>query len=470
MMSRAFFPAWLAASLLVVVSIAAIASGHALIALALGVAVPLLLWIAERPQRGLLLLVALAPFDGLRIIVPEVSVAWKFVLLGGTLLATFVCPPSARGRPIAAGSGRVPTLVVPVAGFVLLGLLSAAAVGGTQALVGIKLDFLYALAGVAVWRCPFDRRDRDRFVTILMATGFVCAVVGLAQQLIGPAQLNAWGYPYNETIRLKPGGWLRSFSTFDQPFPFALFLSFVIVVGVAVALQDTRRLRNHIFLMLLPVYGAALLFSFVRSAFVALFVGSLYLAFRGRRIIFAVLPLLLAGFLVVGSGVHESVTSGSSLEERTSGWQANVHNVIDHPLGAGIGSTGSAAEKLVELERATTSYQPDNYYFKTVYELGLLGLWLLVLVLGAAFTTASNLGRRLSGVDAAFCDGLAAGLLGAAAASFFATYLEIFPLDLLFWITLGLLARIAADVADGPGDEPELAHDPRRTDLQVGDG
>ena len=95
---RTFLPVQLAVSLLVVASIVAMASGHALVVLTLGVAVPLLLWIAERPQRGLLLLVALAPFDGLRIIAPEVSVAWKFVLLGGTLAATFVCPTSARAR------------------------------------------------------------------------------------------------------------------------------------------------------------------------------------------------------------------------------------------------------------------------------------------------------------------------------------------------------------------------------------
>src|SRR4051812_30003179 len=124
---RAVFPAWLAASLLVVASTVAVAYGHALAVLGVAVAVPLLLWISERPQRGLLLLVALAPFDGLRIIVPEVSAAWKFVLLGGTLVATFVCP-AARGRPPT----RIPALVVPVAAFLLVGLLSAAAVGGTQ--------------------------------------------------------------------------------------------------------------------------------------------------------------------------------------------------------------------------------------------------------------------------------------------------------------------------------------------------
>jgi len=462
---RTFLPVQLAVSLLVVASIVAMASGHALVVLTLGVAVPLLLWIAERPQRGLLLLVALAPFDGLRIIAPEVSVAWKFVLLGGTLAATFVCPTSARARQHA----RIPTLVVPVAGFVLVALLSAAAVGGAQALVGLKLDFVYLLAGVAVWRCPFDARERDRFVTILMVTGFVCSIIGLAQQLVGPAQLNAWGYPYNDTIRFS-GSWFRSFSTFDQPFPFALFLALVIVVGLAVALENPKRFRNHAFLMLMPVYGAGLLFSFVRSAFVALLVGLLYLALRGSRIILAMLPLVLVGFLVLGSGVNDSVTGASSLHARTSGWQANIDKVIEHPRGAGIGSTGSAAEKLVELRKATDAYQPDNYLFKTLYELGPLGLWLVVLILIATFGTASALARRLRGVDAAFCDGLAAGVLGVAAASLFATYLEIFPLDLLFWLTLGLLARIGANVTVEADDVPDLAHDLLRTDLEVRHG
>ena len=59
--------------------------------LAAGVLLPVLAAIWSRPQRGLLLLASLVPFDGLLIVahLPSVVVAWKEALVAFTLLAAF---------------------------------------------------------------------------------------------------------------------------------------------------------------------------------------------------------------------------------------------------------------------------------------------------------------------------------------------------------------------------------------------
>src|SRR5262245_44269528 len=77
------------------------------------VAVPVLVWcgvkLVERPQRGVLLLAALIPFDGLHEIVAYPS-GWKEAVVLATLAATFLAPPAAR----AASGRRLPGWAIAI--------------------------------------------------------------------------------------------------------------------------------------------------------------------------------------------------------------------------------------------------------------------------------------------------------------------------------------------------------------------
>ena len=437
-----------------------VSSGNAAAAFAFAFFAPILVLIARRPQFGILLFVALAPFDGFRLLyeVPVVGAAWKFVLGGLVLAATFVCPKEAR----AQARRRVPNWALPLLGFVLIGLASALKVGLVQGGVGLKLDFAYLLVAGAVWRCPLDARDRDRLVSIFMVTALIAAVTGIAQQVMGSVAVHDLGYEYNTTIRFI-GNSLRSFSTFENAPAFALYVSLALLMGVPQALRDTKRPRNRVFLFLIPIYLFGLGSAFSRSALLAFGAGILYLGLRRYRAVLAVLPLLLIAFLFFGGNVTETLSSSSSLNERTSGWQENVDQVVAHPLGVGIGAVGSAAETVVELTgRTGDRYQPDNYFFKTVYELGLLGLWMLVLFLMAAVNSTHRAADRLAGADQAFADGVAATIVGAIVASFTASYFEIFPLDLLFWLLLTVVATMDGRVPRSEASRPTMLRVPRR--------
>jgi hypothetical protein len=441
-------PAFGAAGVAVVVLVT---SGNAVVAFAIALFAPILVAIARRPQFGILLFVALAPFDGLRLLVeiPVVGAAGKFVLAGLVLAATFVCPHEAR----AQDRRRLPRWAVPLSGFVLVGLASAVAVGFVQGGVGLKFNFAYLLVAWAVWRCPLDARDRDRLVSIFMVTALVAAVVGIAQQVLGSVAVHNLGYDYNSTIRFI-GSRLRSFSTFENAPAFALYVSLALLMGVPQALRDTKRFRNRCFLLLIPVYLLGMGTSFTRSGLLAFAAGVLYLGLRRYRVVIAVLPLVLLAFLFFGGNVTETLSSSSSLTERTSGWQANVDQVRTHPLGAGIGAVGGAAETVNELTGRTGRYQPDNYFFKTAYELGLLGLWMLVLFLIAAVISTHTAADRLTGMDQAFADGVTATIVGAIVASFTASYFEIFPMDMLFWLLLTVVATMDARPAETGASRP----------------
>lgn len=424
-----------AANAAAIVAVIALGPAGAVGVVVVAAAVPLLTGLVRRPQRGLLVLVALAPFDGLLLVVPHPAAVegWKEALVLLVLVAGALAPGSARGGPM-----RRPDWAVAVGALVVLAVLSSFTVGLVQGAVGLKVGFFYVLVAVAAWRYPLDAAERDRLVSLLMGVGFITVLVGLGQQVVGPVRLFELGYEYNETIRFA-GSQLRSFSTFNQPFPFAFFLTLVLLVGVPVALEGHRRLRNRLFLLSLPLFALALASTMVRGAWLALVVGGAFLAARRHRALFLLVPPALVLLAFLPTDLASPAFSSASAAERATSWRANLDRVVDRPLGAGVGATGAAAEKAAGVGADT--YQPDNYYMKVVLELGLGGLWLWGLVLAGGFVGARAVATRVEGPDAALALGVAASVIAVAAGSVVATYLEIFPMDLYFWLMLAVVAR-----------------------------
>ncbi len=433
----------------------------AVLLLVLLVLVHLGLAVLARPQRGLLVLAALLPFDGLLVVVPggDSVGAWKEALLLGVLLATFLSPQAARrARSARVLPSGLAAWLPPLVGLLSIGLVSAVLDGGVVGLIGLKVNFFYALVPLILWRTPFDRAERDRLVTILMATGVATAVFGLAQQVLGAERLNQMGFEYNTNIRFA-GGLLRSFSTFTQPFSFALFVTLVLLVCLPVALSDPRRTRNTLFLVATPVLAAGMAASVVRGAYVATLVGLVFLVFWGYRgLVHVLVPGALVAGVVLSGTLGTAFLSASSLGQRTTGWSLVWERIVGAPLGNGIGVTSSAAEKALELGADRQSvlvldgqaYQPDNYYVKTLLELGPLGLWLFLLLGAGAVYAAVRASRGSVGNDRALAAGVGASVLGAAAAATVSTYLEVFPLDFYFWLLLGVLLCYATPSTSTP--------------------
>lgn len=410
--------------------------GWLLIAVGLALLGPLAFALTRRPQRGIMLLAVLVPFDGLLLLLPSLpplAAGWKEALLLATLVATAVAPPEARAAP----SPR-PPWAPAVVGLLALALLSALTVGGLQAVWGLKVAFFFVLVAVALWRCPLDGRERDRLVTALLVVGVITAVYAVAQQAMGHRRLNALGYEYNTVIRFA-GGFLRSFSTFTQPFGLGYFLMLVLLVGAAHALGEPRRLRSRAFALAVPVLAMGLAFSFVRGAWVGLAVGLAYLGFTRYRVLLLGIPLAAVGLLFLPTEVSSAALAPKSGFQRVEAWQEKLSRITAHPLGVGVGASSSASEKVTEARGTGEIFHPDNQYYKAVYELGVLGLWFLVLLFVAAFGSAHARARASPTGGSLFALSTAAMVLAAAAASLVATYLDIFPMDVYFWLFLAVV-------------------------------
>lgn len=432
----------LAANLLVL-AVAGVRIEWLLLVVVLLLALPGSVALLRRPQLGILFLAAASPFDGLLLLVPEVGLlaGWKEAVVLATLVATFLAPEAARSRnDRRARPGWAPGAVALVG----VGLVSALMTPGGHTILGLKISFFYLLVPVIIWRCPLDGRERDRLVTVLVAVGTVTAAYGVLQQAIGAEGLHAMGYEYNEEIRFS-GPFLRSFSTFIQPFPFALFLMVAMLVAVAAALADPRRLRSRVTFAVLPLLALALGLTFVRAAWLGLGLGLLVLGIKRHRALLMGVPVALLLVAVLPGSVATTALSDESSRDRLATWSENLGSVIERPGGAGIGTAGSAAaralqEGAVSNDSGDLLLLPDNQYFKVLYELGVIGLWLFVLVLWSVYRGAAGVARGSTGRDAALAWGVTATIAAAAAASLMANVFEIFPVDLLLWTLIGIVS------------------------------
>jgi len=407
----------------------------------------------KRPQWGVLAIAALVPFHGLLIIAPVALSLWKEAAVLAVAVAALL---ASRARDRAT----VAPWLAPAAVLVLFGVISAVWVLRTNAGFPIKIAFFYLLVAVIVYYHPFTRRDKDHLVTILLTTGTLSALFGLAQQVLGGERLVEMGYDWNESLRTT-GPLLRSFGTFNQPFPFGLYLMLVLVVVGTVALSQPGRLRSRIFWLLSPVLVAAMLSSVVRAAFVGLIVAVFVVGVIIHRRLLIYAGILLAAVLVAipfavavdQRGVLAALFSSSSLEDRGGHWAATLPRMLVRPLGDGLGTTGSAAEKVLEAFYPRTGlYQPDNQYLKVGLELGVLGLALYAVTIGMAIVV---LRRVIRVVRDPLEQGVAAGVLAATAAACvaaaFSTYLEIFPMDFFFWFLLAVAASLPREEARAVG-------------------
>jgi hypothetical protein len=421
------------------------------------VGVPIAIWvglrIVERPQRGLLLLAALVPFDGLRQLYP-VPAGWKESIVLFTLAATFVAPEMARGP----AHRRLPDWSLVLGGLVGITVVSAIVVGGMQGVLGLKISFFYVLVALTAWRCPLDARERDGLVSILMVTGVVTALYGLFQQVLGPERLVELGYSYERSV-FTASGYFRSFSSFLTNFPFALFLMLVLLIALPVALRDHARPRNRWFLVIgAPLVVLGMISSLTRSAWVGLFVGLLYLGVSHFRVLLvAMVQIVVIGALALAlaGGWGAAFLSEDSSADRVEIWSDNLAQVVAHPLGLGTGATGSTAEKL-ELDEGgdrSDALQADNYFLEMALELGPIGLWLFIVLLIMLFRDMHRASLALPRRDAAFASGVTAMVIASVAVSLSSAYFEVFPLDVYYWLLVGVVAATTAGARES-ADEP----------------
>jgi len=236
-------------------------------------------------------------------------------------------------------------------------------------------------------------------------------------------------------------GVLRAFGHFDQPNPFAGYLTIVLPLAVCMALCRANPLLFRGFALCaagLMAIGIGL--SQSRGAWLGAAVAFLCLLVAWNRFTRRLLiPLGLAGALLLALaftgalpaaildrisqaveyfGVFdvrtvEATPDNWAVVERMAHWQAGWYMFLDHPwLGVGAGNYAQAYPSYFVGSWIEPLGHAHNYYINMLAELGIVGGSLLVLLLGIAFRQLGGALVRSEHVADGFWRAVLAGTFG----------------------------------------------------------
>jgi hypothetical protein len=295
-------------------------------------------------------------------------------------------------------------LILVIAGYALLHLLLLAVFpqGITNVIAGLFIDLRYVLFFVLVYAalCLYPSLRRTFIVTFL-AGAFVVAAFSLLQVFVLPHDVLKYiGYgkttiePYL-TVDQNPQ-YVRINSTLRGPNPLGAYAIIVLTVLFAfwLRVKQTKPQRQTLAIGVIVIGSfVALWASYSRSALFAAFVAFaiVILAMVGKKIprrvwiIAAAVVVISVGGLVAGRHtnfvsnvlLHDNASTGASVDSNqghVTSLQEGVNLMVHHPLGAGIGSTGSASLY------GTQPLIIENQYLFIAHEAGWLGLALFVFV------------------------------------------------------------------------------------------
>lgn len=258
----------------------------------------------------------------------------------------------------------VPRFVWPVAAFVGAGALSILVaknqIGATEDV--IRFATLVVIVLVLNQLLTSERTLKHLLVAVYLSLG-IPALVGAYQVA------TKTGFHVSASFSRVRG-------TFDHPNPFSIYLTMLIVMGVALVLKVERRSVKLLLFGAIGLCGVFLLLTYTRSAWIAMIAGLLVVAFyEGKRLFpimgFAVVlvvmlvPSVAMRFSDLSTETTQSGAAGNSLVWRFEYWQQALQLSENPVVGAGLRTVQASTD---------VSKEPHNDFIRVYVETGLIGL------------------------------------------------------------------------------------------------
>jgi hypothetical protein len=261
---------------------------------------------------------------------------------------------------------------------------------GAGAIIDLRLFLIFLFSLVITQYSSFFKKYWKQ---ILIYPALAVIAFGLAQLFLPIDFLRHFGYgpntiPAFETVNQQLG-LHRIQSTLRGANPFGTYL--ILIIPIFIFFSTKHRIARTVSSL---ISLAALFFSYSRSAYIGLVItlGIIfyYLKFENnvfyikyRRtiyyLVFGVTVLAIASLLAFRSNStfdniffhtnKHSLATNSSNSVRLSDLKTNAQNMIDHPLGQGLGVAGPAS-----VHNNRPAMIAENFYIQIGQETGILGL------------------------------------------------------------------------------------------------
>jgi putative inorganic carbon (HCO3(-)) transporter len=337
-------------------------------------------------------------------------------------------------------------MVKPMAALVLAGAVSVVV---SPNITGAAVDLLKLSTVVVILVVLNQLFVQARAVRMVLAAVVVSSIVpmlGAAYQFVSGTGLHT------------SGSFTRVQGTFTHPNPFAIYLTLLIVMGVAV-LRYLSPVRKLALLVFMGGWGVCLLLTYTRSAWIATVAGVLTVGlYQGKKVIaiFGLIIVVLvltvpstgARFADLEQGQTSTGAPGNSLVWRFDYWRQAIDLNNDPLLGNGLRSVK---------ETTDAAKEPHNDFIRVFVETGLIGLAAYVWFLLTLWRTGK---RAIHGTADGLLRGVAVGFFGCVVSFLLLSIVSnvITQLVILWYFAAFVAAAVAA---------PRLAPAPDPADLEA---
>lgn len=335
---------------------------------------------------------------------------------------------------------RVTELDFPIMFFftVLLVLFTVKSPDPIVAIDGFRLLFQYILWYFLAVQLIDDEKDMKRMLNAALSLLFFVGLHACYQYVARVPMLGNW-VDSTEAVTTRAYSIMFSPNLLGSFFTLFLPLSFAVLI---VAKSNLYRIYA------LAAFGAGslgLIFTLSRGAWIAAFLGLLlFLLLTYKRIL---LPIIVAA----GTGVvavpkladrffrlfTPDYIEKSSVGGRIFRFQAGLNKLAEDPVfGVGMGRYGGA----VAMNYNLSPFYMDNYYMKTLVELGIVGLSSMVLFY---LVTLILLIRKIGAIQQKNMQilmyGLLSGMMGVLIHNFMENIFESQAMVSLFWVFAAMI-------------------------------
>lgn len=337
---------------------------------------------------------------------------WKEILLA--LVIATVIAAVIRGRQVGSIKRLLPDRLLHIIILYLLLLIGSAAVAvmvnaasPKAAAYGLLLDGRYIVFFLAVWYISYRNHwIMNHWRQLLLVPAVVVVVFGFLQfALLPPNFLSHFGYGPDtiaavQTVDEKDA-YQRVQSTLRGANPFGAYLV-IIISACGILLLRTQPIRRT-----LPIAGLLLAslvvlgLTFSRSAWLGAMAAIGWIIWQSIKTVRARQIVVLAGvvgmlvFAAVGYSLrdndvfqntilHTDENSQSLMSSNQGHLVASLtgaKDIIDKPLGSGIGTAGPAS--VYNTESNASIRISENYFIQIGQEVGIVGMSLFILIIVA---------------------------------------------------------------------------------------
>ncbi|GMQ60192.1 hypothetical protein AN1V17_45920 [Vallitalea sediminicola] len=335
----------------------------------------------------------------------------------------------------------------PIVFFVLIGILL---VFINSPNLEIAIDGLRAVVQYMLWYfLAVQLLDSTKSILkvywVLTSVGTLLGLHGIYQYLTGAEMLGNW-VDSAESITT------RAYSIVGSPNILGAIFVLFIPMSIALLTSDYNRWRKFIALCMTIVMAGGLFATMSRGAWISAAFGiGIFILYKNKKFI---LPLILCGSIAVlmlpslSSRLTYMFTdeykAKSSQGGRIYRWEEGIEawSEGNKIIGLGLGRYGGA----VATNNDLSPFYMDNYYLKTLAEMGILGLvsFILLLICVVKWCTTAVIEERNKRKKDLMM-GLFAGALGILAQNAVENIFEVPMMVTYFWLCIGLIMALKMD-------------------------